>query len=128
MMAPCHGATLGGMGCAQAVCKAAPVNGTHCGFNNVARNGANYHAWENDVHIAFGLLYWGLQDRLFARPIARVDASPVTNLTLLQLGNAIVRQQLSAPVVGAGAFPSVYEKLFIYLATFRRMPTANAEG
>lgn len=82
----------------------------HCGFNNVGRHGSNYHAWENDIVLSFGLLYWGAQRPGFKKPIARVanDTSPVVQMTLAQLGNNMVRQQLSAPIVGAGAFPSVY--------------------
>lgn len=36
------------------------VNGENCaGLNNVDRRGANFHAWENNLHIGFGIKHYG---------------------------------------------------------------------
>ena len=42
--------------------EAVPVelNGRQCwGINNAFRHGTNFHAWENDVHVGFGIWYYG---------------------------------------------------------------------
>ncbi len=42
--------------------EATPVelDGRQCwGINNAFRHGANFHAWENDVHVGFGIWYYG---------------------------------------------------------------------
>ena len=33
--------------------------GKRAGFNNIHRRGANFHAWENDLNVAYGIKYYG---------------------------------------------------------------------
>ena len=67
-------------------------NGDGYGINNEFRRGANYHAWENDLHMGFGILHYGQawQDQ-----------------ELLDIGNGMLRLNLSAPS-HQGAFPCVF--------------------
>lgn len=73
----------------------APVehNGvTLYGFNNVWRHGANFHAWENDLHTGFGVYHYGCKHK---------------NGRLESIGAGMLGLALSAPE-NHGAFPSVY--------------------
>ncbi len=62
------------------------------GLNNTHRRGANFHAWENDVHVGFGTTYyarkWGDKD-------------------LEEIGEGLLRLSLSSPRRD-GAFPCIY--------------------
>ena len=65
---------------------------TGYGLNNVGRRGSNFHAWENDLHVAYGVTYYATkwQDR-----------------DLGQIGEGILRLIQSAPRKD-GAFPTVF--------------------
>ena len=68
-------------------------NGQECyGINNAFRRGANFHAWENDLHMGFGILHYGQkwQDEKLRR-----------------IGEGILRLSLDAPSK-SGAFPCVF--------------------
>ena len=59
-----------------AVLQEVTVDGERCaGLNNVDRRGANFHAWENDLHVAFGIRHygreWGRGDLVAARWVVR---------------------------------------------------------
>ena len=43
-----------------AVLERVTIDGERCaGLHNVDRRGANFHAWENDLHVAFGIRHYG---------------------------------------------------------------------
>ena len=43
-----------------AVLEEVTIDGERCaGLHNVDRRGANFHAWENDLHVAFGISHYG---------------------------------------------------------------------
>lgn len=62
------------------------------GINNQHRRGVNYHAWENDLHIGFGV--WHHAERWHDDNLAKI-------------GQGMVNLQLSAPR-DSGAFPCVF--------------------
>jgi len=69
------------------------INGSKCaGLNNEARRGANFHAWENDLHVAFGIKHYGekWKDR-----------------ELVEIADGILEMTLQAPR-NKGAFPCIY--------------------
>lgn len=71
---------------------ATPDDETRYGFNNVWRRGANFHAWENDLHTGFGVLHYGHKwsdDRL------------------RKYGKGMLGLALSSPTTD-GAFPCIY--------------------
>lgn len=69
------------------------IDGAACaGINNPARRGANFHAWENDLHVAFGVKHY-----------AKKWDDPV----LERLADGILRLTLHAPRRD-GAFPCIY--------------------
>ena len=73
--------------------KTATIDGKPCaGLNNPMRHGANFHAWENDLNVAFGVRYYG--QKWGSGELTRT-ASEMLNLWL------------SSPRNG-GAFPCVY--------------------
>lgn len=65
---------------------------TGYGLNNEGRRGANFHAWENDLHVAYGVTYYG----------NKWDDSDLS-----RIGEGILRLILSAPRK-QGAFPTVF--------------------
>ncbi len=71
----------------------ATINGVECyGLKHPGRHGANFHAWENDLHSGFGVWYygkkWGDQE-------------------LQRIGKGILNLSLAAPTK-EGAFPCIY--------------------
>ena len=65
-----------------AVLEEVTIDGERCaGLNNVDRRGANFHAWENDLHVAFGIRHygrkWGREDLVVAAA-SRAAVSRVT--------------------------------------------------
>ncbi|MEI6514090.1 MAG: hypothetical protein WCO51_12590, partial [bacterium] len=69
------------------------INGKQCaGINNPRRRGSNFHAWENDLHVGFGIRHygekWGSEE-------------------LRQIGDGILQLSLAAPS-NKGAFACVY--------------------
>ncbi|MDG2381142.1 MAG: hypothetical protein P8N76_05670 [Pirellulaceae bacterium] len=62
------------------------------GINNEFRRGANYHAWENDMHMGFGIWHYG---------------QAWQEERLKQIGRGILNLNLSAPQL-SGAFPCVF--------------------
>lgn len=67
-------------------------SGIGYGINNPHRRGANYHAWENDMHMGFGIWHYGEAWR---------------DETLRTVGRGILDLNLSAPQSN-GAFPCVF--------------------
>jgi hypothetical protein len=72
---------------------AVEIDGTRClGIDNEGRHGANFHAWENDLHVGFGIAHyatkWGDQD-------------------LFRTARGILQLSLAAPEK-SGAFPCIY--------------------
>jgi hypothetical protein len=65
---------------------------TGYGLKNAGRRGSNFHAWENDLHVAYGVRYYGNKWR---------------DDDLSRIGEGILRLILSAPRK-QGAFPTVY--------------------
>jgi len=65
---------------------------TGYGLNNEGRRGANFHAWENDLHVAYGVTYY---------------ATKWQERDLGQIGEGILRLIQSAPRKD-GAFPTVF--------------------
>ena len=65
---------------------------TGYGLKNEGRRGANFQAWENDLHVAYGVTYYG----------NKWDDSD-----LKRIGEGILRLILSAPRK-QGAFPTVF--------------------
>lgn len=71
----------------------AQVNGKECwGINNAFRRGANFHAWENDLHMGFGIWHYG---------------NKWQDATIKRIGDGIMRMSLQAPQK-KGAFPCVF--------------------
>jgi hypothetical protein len=69
------------------------INGKDCaGINNKSRHGANFHAWENDLHVAFGVAYYG--NKWHSEDLRRIADG------ILQLSLAAPRKE--------GAFPCIY--------------------
>lgn len=69
------------------------IDGSKCvGIDNPARRGANFHAWENDLHVAFGVGHYGAKWK---------DAE------LARTATGILRLSMAAPT-NAGAFPCIY--------------------
>jgi hypothetical protein len=69
------------------------VDGRSCaGINNIRRRGANFHAWENDLHVGFGVLYYG---------------GRWGDAHLQETARGLCRLSLAAPRK-EGAFPSIY--------------------
>ena len=69
------------------------IDGKECyGINNHFRRGANFHAWENDLHVGFGVWYYG---------------DKWGNEELRRIAKGIMQLSLSAPVK-EGAFPCIY--------------------
>jgi hypothetical protein len=62
------------------------------GINNTWRRGANFHAWENDMHTGFGIRYYG----------CKWEDDKLRNI-----GNGIMGLLLSSPT-HSGAFPCIY--------------------
>ncbi|MFN0158648.1 MAG: hypothetical protein ACKVRP_11330, partial [Bacteroidota bacterium] len=67
-------------------------SGVGYGINNLHRRGANYHAWENDMHTGFGIWHY---------------SQMWNDETLSSIGKGMLNLSLSAPVSN-GAFPCVY--------------------
>lgn len=63
-----------------------------CGFDNPDRRGSNFHAWENDLNIGYGIWYYG---------------NKWGDDKVKSVGEGIMRLSLSAPMK-QGAFPCVY--------------------
>jgi len=69
------------------------IDGTTCvGIHNAQRRGANFHAWENDLHVAYGLRHY---------------ADKWRDDTLRGIADGILRLSLRAPRRD-GAFPCIY--------------------
>ena len=76
-----------------AVLEQVTIDGERCaGLHNVDRRGANFHAWENDLHVAFGIRHYG---REWGRDDLVAAAEGIINLF-----NRSPRKR--------GAFPCVY--------------------
>jgi hypothetical protein len=74
---------------------ATPVDlGTSTGYglNNPGRRGSNFHAWENDLHVGYGVTYYG---------------NKWNDSDLGRIGEGILKLILSAPRK-QGAFPTVF--------------------
>ena len=65
---------------------------TAYGLNNQGRRGSNFHAWENDLHVAYGLTYY---------------ANKWHDGSLAKIGEGILRLIESAPRKD-GAFPTIF--------------------
>ena len=61
------------------------------GIANMGRDGANFHAWENDVCNSFGIAYYGAKWR---------------NSTLINVSSGMVRLSTLAPLSANEDFPS----------------------
>jgi len=73
--------------------RTATIDGEECvGIDNPDRRGSNFHAWENDLHVAYGLWHY---------------AATWDDGALRAIAEGIARLSLSAPRNG-GAFPCVY--------------------
>jgi len=69
------------------------LDGRQCwGINNAFRHGANFHAWENDVHVGFGLWYYG--DKWNRADLRRMASG------MMELSLAAPRKE--------GAFPCIF--------------------
>ena len=69
------------------------INGKNCaGINNISRRGSNFHAWENDLLMAYGMKYYSIKWK---------DSS------LEEIAEGIRNLFLSAPQ-SHGAFPCIY--------------------
>lgn len=69
------------------------INGHKCvGINNSHRRGANFHAWENDLHVGFGVKHY---------------AEKWNDSNLRDIADGILRLSLQAPR-NQGAFPCIY--------------------
>ncbi|HEY9594791.1 MAG TPA: hypothetical protein VHE79_09955, partial [Spirochaetia bacterium] len=67
-------------------------SGDRAGIDNIDRRGANFHAWENDLNVAYGVRHYGEAWR---------------DPGLLETADGIVRMYLRAPRT-RGAFPCVF--------------------
>jgi hypothetical protein len=76
----------------RSVKRVASAAGEHVGIDNTDRRGANFHAWENDLNVAYGIQYYGTKWG---------DAS------LTGIAKGILRTYLGAPRRD-GAFPCVF--------------------
>jgi len=75
--------------------EAVPVelDGRQCwGINNAFRHGANFHAWENDLHVGFGIWYYG--DKWNRDDLRRMASG------MMELSLAAPRKE--------GAFPCIF--------------------
>ena len=84
------------------------------GLANMGRDGANFHAWENDVCSALGIAHY---------------ASAWGNSTLAGVANGILQLAVLAPTKagkGKGAFPSIYN--FRTRQWVGTIPFANPAG
>ena len=69
------------------------INGHKCtGINNSHRRGANFHAWENDLHVGFGVKHY---------------SEKCNDPKLREIADGILRLSLQAPR-NQGAFPCIY--------------------
>ena len=68
------------------------TGGEGAGIENKSRRGANFHAWENDMHVGYGLRHYGQQ--LHSQPLQRIADG------MLHLMRSAPRKQ--------GAFPCIY--------------------
>tara|TARA_Y100001934_G_C12360745_1_gene780578 strand:- start:528 stop:3011 length:2484 start_codon:yes stop_codon:yes gene_type:complete len=69
------------------------INNKDCyGINNHFRRGANFHAWENDMHVGYGILYY---------------AQKWNDPDVRKIGEGILNLILNSPNKG-GAFPCIY--------------------
>lgn len=100
-----------GMTCAKAV--HATVGGHEVwGIANMGRDGANFHAWENDACNAFGIAHYGKK---------------WANSTLARVSTGMLQLSVLAPTAGdAGPFPSIYN--FITSSWEGTIPFANPAG
>lgn len=62
------------------------------GIENIRRHGSNFHAWENDLAVGFGVRYY---------------SGKWADKSLAEIGNGILNLFLASPRKG-GAFPCVY--------------------
>ena len=73
--------------------KHAKIDGVDCtGIDNIRRHGANFHAWENDLNVGFGIRYY---------------AESQSDKELRKTADGILNLYLAAPRSG-GAHPSIY--------------------
>ena len=73
--------------------KSATIDGAKCiGIDNIRRHGANFHAWENDLNVGFGIRYY---------------ADRSSDETLRKTADGILALYLAAPRTN-GAHPSIY--------------------
>lgn len=68
------------------------AGGEGVGIENKSRRGANFHAWENDLHVGYGLRHYGRQ---------------LPDRTLQRIADGILHLMRSAPRK-QGAFPCIY--------------------
>ena len=72
---------------------AVEIDGKRCvGIDNEGRRGANFHAWENDLHVGFGIAHY---------------AKKWDDQDLLRTARGILQLSLTAPEK-SGAFPCIY--------------------
>jgi hypothetical protein len=68
------------------------AEGRRAGIDNADRRGANFHAWENDLNVAYGIKHYGMK---------WADAP------LVGIADAIIRMYLRSPR-RKGAFPCIF--------------------
>ena len=102
-----------GQTCAKAV--SATLDGHEVwGIANMGRDGANFHAWENDACSAFGISHYG---------------STWANGTLAQVATGMLQLSVLSPIAGggdAGPFPSIFN--FLTSSWEGTIPFANPAG